>query len=38
MIGVRNKLILKYMWKNKNVIIGTTFLKMKTDEHEDCPY
>ena len=38
MIGVRNKLILKFMWKNKHVIRGRTFLKKKTNEHEGCPY
>ena len=34
MIGVRNKLIIKYMWKNKHVIRGRTFLQEKTNEHE----
>ena len=33
MIGVGNKLILKYMWKNKHVTRGGTFLKKKTNEH-----
>ena len=34
MRGVRNKLIIKYMWKNKHVIRGRTFLQEKTNEHE----
>ena len=37
MIGVGNKLILKYMWKNKHVTRGRTFLK-KNNQHEGYTY